>query len=113
MPSCLEKEDLKNSRPFISKPPEKVVAKRIQEHTRNNDLHESCQSAYRKDHSIETFLLKVHGDTETLYIGPIVARVLINLSAEFDVTDHATLSKRLELSLDEVISFYQRHKTAG
>ena len=38
------------------------VARRIEEHLESNDLNDSYQSAYRRGHSKETALLKVHGD---------------------------------------------------
>ena len=48
--------------PFISKLIEKVVARRIEEHLEHNDLNDIYQSAYRRGHSTETALLKVHSD---------------------------------------------------
>jgi hypothetical protein len=63
----LDANELKNYRPvsnlpFISKILEKVVDVRIENHLKNNDLHEVNQSAYRKFHSTETALLKVQND---------------------------------------------------
>jgi len=62
----LFKEEVKNNRPisnlpFISKLIEKVVSRRI-EHLEQNDLGDIYQSAYRRGHSTETALLKVHID---------------------------------------------------
>ena len=48
--------------PFISKLIEKLVARCIEEHLEQNDLNDIYQSAYRRGHSTETALLKVHSD---------------------------------------------------
>ena len=60
-------EVLKNYRPvsnlsFISKVIEKVVASRILDHMKENNLLDPMQSAYRSGHSTETALLRVHND---------------------------------------------------
>ena len=50
-----------------------------------NDLFEPLQSAYRKFHSTETGLLKIHNDIlRSLDNGDIVLLVLLDLSAAFD-----------------------------
>ena len=59
--------ELKKYRPvsnlnFISKILEKIVANRLQAHIKNNHLCNPLQSAYRKHHSTESALLKVHKD---------------------------------------------------
>ena len=66
----LDSNMLKNYRPvsnlpFISKIIEKAVLTQLQEHLSGNGLLETCQSAYRKDHSTETALLAV---TETFFL---------------------------------------------
>ena len=63
----LDPDELKNYRPisnlpFISKIIEKTVINRVNEHLAINDLNQPYQSAYRKFHSTETALLKVHSD---------------------------------------------------
>jgi hypothetical protein len=63
----LDPEVLKNYRPvsnltFVSKLIEKVVANRLIDHMKKNDLQEPLQSAYRQFHSTETALLRVQND---------------------------------------------------
>ena len=65
--TCLPKNKLKNYRPitslgFISKILEKIVANMLQAHIKNNHLSNPLQSAYRKHHSTQSALLKVHRD---------------------------------------------------
>ena len=66
----LDKNDLKNYRPvsnlsFISKVVEKVVASRLLTHVELNDLSNPNQSAYKKNHSTETTLLRITNDIST------------------------------------------------
>ena len=94
----LPRNDLKNYRPvsnisFISKILEKIVAKRLQAHIKNNHLSNPLQSAYRKHHSTESALLKVHNDIiNSMDKGEVTALTLLDLSAAFDTIDHATLT---------------------
>ena len=65
--ASLDKEILKNFRPvstlsFLSRVTEKVTASRLADHMAANDLMDPMQSAYRKGHSNETVLLRVHND---------------------------------------------------
>ena len=77
----------------------KVVTRHIEEHLQNNDLKDSYQSAYRRGHSTETALLKVHSDiAEALDEGSMTALIMFDLSAAFDVIVHPILLKRLEFS---------------
>ena len=60
----LDKEDFKNYRlvsnlAFLGKVIEKAAIQQINQHISNNNLHEPLQSAYTKNHSTETALLKV------------------------------------------------------
>ena len=58
---------LKNYRPvsnlpFLSKVLERVVAKQLTDYMCNHNLHEPLQSAYKRFHSTETSLLRLHND---------------------------------------------------
>ena len=92
----------KNYRPvsnlqFLGKAIESAVITQFQEHLTKNDLHDSKQSAYRKFHSTETLLMKVHNDImSSLGKGEMVMLVLLDLSAAFDTIDHDILLNRLE-----------------
>ena len=96
-------KDIKNYRhmsnlPFISKRIEKVAARRIGEHLEHNDINDSYQSAYRRGHSTETVLMKVHRDiAEALGGGSMIALIMLDLSAAFDVIYHAILEFRIIL----------------
>ena len=74
----------------------KIVANRLQAHKKNNHLSNSLQSAYRKHHSTESAVLKVHN---YIFIsmdkGEVAALTLLDLSAAYDTIDHATLTDRL------------------
>ena len=99
----LDAEILKNYRPvsnlsFVSKIIERVVASRILDHMRENDLLEPMQSAYRQAHSTETALLRVQNDILTAVDEKkCVFLVLLDLSAAFDTVDHNLLLSFLEL----------------
>lgn len=114
----LSKDDMKNYRPvsnlsFISKVLEKVVASRLQSHIQMTNTSNLFQSAYKKLHSTETALLKVHNDIITaMDKGKVTALTLLDLSAAFDTIDHPILLDRLEswfgitgLALDWVTSY--------
>ncbi len=98
----LPKDEMKNYRPvsnlsFISKILEKVVASRVISHVQDSNAANPFQSAYRKFHSTETALLKIHSDIlKSMDEGRVTALTLLDLSAAFDTIDHAILLKRLE-----------------
>lgn len=59
----------------------------------NNPL----QSAYKKHHSTETALLRIHNDVLlAMDKGRVTALTLLDLSAAFDTIDHHILVNRLE-----------------
>ena len=96
-----DKNDLKNYRPvsnlsFISKVVEKVVASRLLTHVELNDLSNPNQSAYKKNHSTDTTLLKITNDISTnMERKRVTVLTLFDLSAAFDTIDHAALLKLL------------------
>ena len=97
----LDCNNMNNYRPisnlsFVSKVTEKVVARRLNVHLSKNQLRECQQSAYRKFHSVETALLKVHNDIMCAVDSKkAVLLVLLDLSAAFDTIDHNVLIRRL------------------
>ena len=99
--NTLDHEILKNYRPvsnlsFLSKVGERVVTKQIQDYFRKLNLHEPFQSAYMKNHSTETALLRVQNDILTvLDKNEAAVLVLLDLSAAFDTVDHNMLLGRL------------------
>ena len=95
--TSLDCEILKNYRPvsnlsFLSKVIEKIVASRLVDHMTENNLMDPMQSAYRKGHSTETTLLRLHNDVvSAVDRGCGVCLVLLDLSAAFDTIDHTIL----------------------
>ena len=91
----LDPEILKNYRPvanlsFLSNVIEKAL--QIYEHLSNNDIVESCQSAYKAGHSCETALLRVYNDiVTTVGKGNGAMLVLLDFSAAFDTIDHVII----------------------
>ena len=95
------RNEFKNYRPisnlsFLSKMLEKLVAKRLNAHIEEQLLSNHVQSAYKRFHSTETALLKIHN-----YIicnmdnGVVTNLTLLDMSAAFDTIDHSTLLERL------------------
>ena len=99
--TSLPKNELKNYRPvsnlsFIFKILEKIVANRLQADIKNNHLSNPLQTAYRKHHSTESALLKVHNDIIiSMDKGEVTALTLLDLSTAFDIINHATIKDRL------------------
>ena len=71
---------------------EKVVAARLIDHMTENNLMDPYQSTYRKGHSTETALVRVHNDiVSAVDKGLGVCLILLDLSATFDTVDHTIL----------------------
>ena len=71
----------------------------IDNHMKKHDLYPSLQSAYRKNHSTETALLKVTNDIlMEMESQHAVLLVLLDLSAAFDTADHSVLLRKLQTS---------------
>ena len=81
---------------FLSKVIEKVVANQLITYLDENSLYDQFQSAYRKRHSTETALIKVHNDIAlAIDKGQSAILVLLDLSAAFDTVDHNILLSKL------------------
>ena len=99
----LSRDDMKNYRPvsnlsFLSKILEKVVASCLNSHINSSHTSNDYQSAYRKFHSTETALLKIHNDIlSSMDDCRVTALTLLDLSAAFDTADHTILLKRRQL----------------
>ena len=99
------RNEFKNDRPIsnlsvLSKILEKIVAKRLNAHIEEHLLsnHVGLQSAYKRFHSTETALLKIHNDVIcNMDNGKVTALTLLYLSAAFDTIDHSTLLERLHV----------------
>ena len=93
--------DMKNYQPgsdlgFLSKILENVVPSRLNSHI-NSSHTSSNQPAYRKFHSTETALLKIHNNIlSSMDDGRVTALTLLDLSAAFDMIDQTTLLRRLD-----------------
>ena len=98
----LNKDSMNNYRPvsnlsFLSKVLEKVVVNQLNTHINSSNTPNQYQSAYRKFHSTETALLKIHNDIlASMDAGKVTALTLLDLSAAFDTIDHTILQRRLD-----------------
>ena len=92
----------KNYRPvsnlsFLGKLIESAVIKQFITHLSENKLEDKRQSAYKKSHSTETLLTKVHNDIMLSQSkNEMTLLVLLDLSAAFDTIDHDILIDRLK-----------------
>ena len=82
---------------FLSKVLEKVVVNQLHTHINSSNTSNQYQSAYRKFHSTETTLLKIHSDIlASMEAGRVTALTFLDLSAAFDTIDHTILLSRLD-----------------
>ena len=101
----LDSSNMKNYRPvsnlaFVGKLIEKVVQRRLEKHLTANGLHIPSQSAYKKNHSTETLLIRVVNDlliASDQHKATVV--LLLDLSAAFDTVDHNKLLSILEAEI--------------
>ena len=90
---------LKNFRPvsnlaFVGKAAEKAVIEQLINHCTTHQLLPVNQSSYRKYHSTETALVKVHNDILTSMDNQEVTfLILLDLSAAFDTINHTGKGK--------------------
>ena len=93
---------MKNYRPvsnlsYVSKLVEKAVLNRMLAYDKEAKFLPAFQSAYRKDHSCETALLRIHNDALwAMEEGKVMPLVAIDLSAAFDTVDHGVLLSVLQ-----------------
>ena len=72
------------------------MASRLNSHINSSHTSNDYQSSYRKCHSTESALLKIHNDIlSSMDGGRVKALTLLDLSAAFDIIDHTILLKRL------------------
>ena len=82
---------------FISKLTESAAANQLQSHMSANSLYPPLQSSYRKQHSTETALIKVHNDIlMNMNKQHVTLLVLLDLSSAFDTRSHDILLSRLQ-----------------
>ena len=99
--SGLDKEALSNYRPianlkFLSKLAERAVSRRLSTTMSCNQLDDPFQSAYKKNHSVETAMLRVSNDIlQAMDQGLLTVLVLLDLSSAFDTVDHDLELKQL------------------
>ena len=92
--SSLDPLDLNSYRPisnlsFVSKMVERVVDSRLIAYSDSNNLTPVFQSAYRRNHSTETALVRLYNDMiRVIDSGQVGAVVLLDMSAAFDTVDH-------------------------
>ena len=95
-------ENFKNYRPvtnttFLAKLVEKAANIQLVNYLDNNNLFPTHQSAYRKQHSCETTMIKVIDDIQTLISQKkMVMLVLLDLSSAFDTIDQDILLFKLQ-----------------
>ena len=97
----LDIDELKNYRPisnltYLSKILEKVVHIQLNEYATSNNLFSKFQSGYRKFHSCETAVTKIHNDILIMIDKQDnVVLLLLDLSAAFDTINHHILLQKL------------------
>ena len=100
----LDADDLKNYRPisnlsFLSKVIEKCVHKQLTKYITDSSLYAEFQSGYRKAHSCETAVLKIHNDILLMVDKKKhVILMLLDLTAAFDTINHELLINKLKRS---------------
>ena len=94
-PECLKNYRPVSNLPFLSKVLERIVSKQLLSHLEQHSLLEQFQSAYRKNHSTETALVRVINDLLcSSDSGHVSILAMLDLSAAFDTLDHEILLDR-------------------
>jgi hypothetical protein len=100
----LDVDGLKNYRPisnltYLSKILEKTVHHQLNNYVDSNNLYAHYQSGYRKFHSCETAVTRIHNDLLMMIDKKTnVLLLLLDLSAAFDTINHTLLLKKLQRS---------------
>ena len=93
----LHKDNMKNywsasNCSFLSQVLNRVVASQLNSHTNSSNKSNQYQCAYRKSHSTETALLKIHNDIlSSMDDGEVTPLTSLTLSTAFDTIDHTIL----------------------
>ena len=83
--------------PFLSKVVEKIALTRFNKHRDKYQLMPGYQSAYRKNFSCETAIIKITSDILwSMELKKITSLTCIDLSAAFDTVDHGILLNVLQ-----------------
>ena len=96
---------------FIAKIREKLVLSQVSSYLNSHNLYNTCQSAYRPDHSTETALLKVVNDLFLSLNKGISVLALPDFSSAFD---HPILVHRLHTDFgftDTVLQWFSSYLT--
>ena len=105
--------DYKNVRPvsnlqFVSKVTERAVFDQLYKHLEGIDLYPVFQSAYRKQHSTVTALLRVVNDIlHNMNRQHVTLSVLLDFSSAFDTVDHDIMIRRLQMSFGITVTALQ------
>ena len=118
----LDADDFKNYRPvsnlpYLSKIIEKCIVAQLKFHMETNNLDENHQSAYRKNHSTKTALLKITNDLRAMDKSRCSISVMLDQSAAFDTVNQDILMQRFQPtygitgSAHAWLDSYFRHRT--
>ena len=106
----LENNNPMSNLPFQSRILQKVAATHLKGHLNIHKVHDGLQSAYRKNHSEETALLKVHKDiAEALHMKSMAVLVLLGQQAAFGVRNHRIVQMCLKYSYGNALSWMKSH----